>query len=274
MRRRSLVALLKASPWAYGGCRTRWSCAPLALTWQAQRGVAVSAETMRRWLPEVGWVWQRPKLVAKDDDPHRMAQLARIRYVVARRKRCEAMVGADALAPSSSGSMSWWTIRTPRRQRPSNRGGRITPSSRGSCCRPVVRARTRPSAPLATCMTYAPAIIHGHACGLWWRRSKRIWTRMALGHTSCHGSSMSPRSPWRSSTSPRRHTPTSPHECTNLVWTDLGCWPPLSLQAVVGSLGQGGHPSVPLWDPGIVLSSDNSCQPTVLAFIELYSIRL
>jgi transposase len=66
--RRSLVALRKASPRAYGWCRTRWSCATLALTLQAKRGITVSAETMRRWVHEVGWVWKRAKLVAKDDD--------------------------------------------------------------------------------------------------------------------------------------------------------------------------------------------------------------
>ena len=27
----------------------------------------VSAETMRRWLHEIGWAWTRPKLVAKDN---------------------------------------------------------------------------------------------------------------------------------------------------------------------------------------------------------------
>ena len=67
--RRSLLALLKAPPRAYGWCRTRWSCATLALTLQRKRGRIVSAETMRRWLHEIGWVWKRAKLVAKDDDP-------------------------------------------------------------------------------------------------------------------------------------------------------------------------------------------------------------
>ena len=81
MVRRSLVALLKAPPRAYGWCRTRWSCATLALTRQTKRGVTVSAETMRRWVHEVGWVWKRAKLVAKDDDPQRVGRLARIRYL-------------------------------------------------------------------------------------------------------------------------------------------------------------------------------------------------
>ena len=95
--RRSLVALLKATPRAHGWCRTRWSCAPLALTLQAKRGVVVSAETMRRWLHELGWVWKRAKLVAKDDDPHRVERLARIRFVYERLRLGEAMVFADEL---------------------------------------------------------------------------------------------------------------------------------------------------------------------------------
>jgi transposase len=77
--RRSLEAVLKAAPRTYGWCRTRWSCATLALTLPATRGLTVSAETMRRWLHEVGWVWKRAKLVAKDDDPQRVTRLARIR---------------------------------------------------------------------------------------------------------------------------------------------------------------------------------------------------
>src|ERR671915_1102973 len=95
--RRSLLALLKAPPRAYGWCRTRWSCATLALTLQAKRGITISAETMRRWLHEIGWVWKRAKLVAKDDDPQRVNRLARIRWVFEQLKRGEAMVFADEL---------------------------------------------------------------------------------------------------------------------------------------------------------------------------------
>jgi putative transposase len=95
--RRSLLALLKAPPRAYGWCRTRWSCATLALTLQTRRGVNVSAETLRRWVHEVGWVWKRAKLVAKDDDPHRVERLARIRYIFERLRCWEALVFADEL---------------------------------------------------------------------------------------------------------------------------------------------------------------------------------
>ena len=46
--RRSLLALLKAPPRAYGWCRTRWSCATVALTLEAKRGIKVSALQARR----------------------------------------------------------------------------------------------------------------------------------------------------------------------------------------------------------------------------------
>jgi transposase len=93
--RRALLALLKAPPRAYGWCHTRGSGATLALTRQAKRGLKVSAETRRRWLHEVGWVWQRAKLVAKDDDPHRVERLPRIRCIYAQWRRWEALVFAD-----------------------------------------------------------------------------------------------------------------------------------------------------------------------------------
>jgi transposase len=93
--RRSLLALLKAPPRACGWGRTRWSWATLALTLPSKRGLTVAAETRRRWLHERGWVWKRPTLVATDHDPRRIARLARIRYRVEPRTRCEAMVCAD-----------------------------------------------------------------------------------------------------------------------------------------------------------------------------------
>ena len=94
---RSLMALLKAPPRVYGWCRTRWSCATLAATFEAKRGLAVSAETVRRRVHEVGWGWKRAKRVAKDDDPHRVQRLARIRFVYEQLRLGEAIVFADEL---------------------------------------------------------------------------------------------------------------------------------------------------------------------------------
>ena len=95
--RRSLLALLKKSPAAYGWCRTRWSCATLALQLVAQRGFRVSAETVRRCLQALDWVWKRAKLTAKDNDPERAAKLARIRRVFERLGPREVLLFADEL---------------------------------------------------------------------------------------------------------------------------------------------------------------------------------
>jgi transposase len=95
--RRSLLALLKKSPAAYGWCRTRWSCATLALQLEAQRGIRVSAETVRRCLHALDWVWKRAKLAAKDSDPERISKLARIRHVYERLGPREVLLFADEL---------------------------------------------------------------------------------------------------------------------------------------------------------------------------------
>ena len=95
--RRSLLALLKAAPRAYGWCRTRWSCATLAVTLGTKRRMAVSAETVRRWLHEVGWVWKRAKLVAKDTDHKLLELLDIIRWVFEHPQAWEALIFADEL---------------------------------------------------------------------------------------------------------------------------------------------------------------------------------
>jgi hypothetical protein len=59
--------------------------------------MTVSAETMRRWLHDIGWVWTRAKLVAKDDAPQRVERLARSRFGYEQWPRGEAMGWADAL---------------------------------------------------------------------------------------------------------------------------------------------------------------------------------
>jgi transposase len=95
--KRSLLAILKAVPRACGWCRTRWSCATVALEVQTRRGMGVSAETVRRWLHELGWEWKRAKLVAKDNDPQRVEKLARIRYTCEQLRAGMALFFADEL---------------------------------------------------------------------------------------------------------------------------------------------------------------------------------
>jgi transposase len=94
---RSLLALLRKTPAAYGWCRTRWSCATLALQLEAQRSIRVSAETVRRCLHALAWVWKRAKLAAQDSDPERVSKLARIRAIFERFGPREALLFADEL---------------------------------------------------------------------------------------------------------------------------------------------------------------------------------
>jgi hypothetical protein len=93
--RRKLTKLLGSGPRAFGWMRTRWSGACLALTLSGPIGYQISAETVRRWLPQADDVWQRPSLVARDDDPARATLLARIGRPWEDVRPPEALVFAD-----------------------------------------------------------------------------------------------------------------------------------------------------------------------------------
>ncbi|MGE0824696.1 MAG: IS630 family transposase [Candidatus Binatia bacterium] len=95
--KRSVRALLKLPPRAVGWCRTRWSCATLAVELQMHRGLEVSAETLRHWFHELGWEWKRAKVAAKDDDSERVTKLARIRLAYEQLRAGAALFFADEL---------------------------------------------------------------------------------------------------------------------------------------------------------------------------------
>ena len=90
--------MLKTAPRAVGWCRTRWSCATLAVELQVRRGIAVSTETLRHWLHELGWEWKRAKGVAKDNDPEGVGKFARIRLAFEQLRVGAALFFADELA--------------------------------------------------------------------------------------------------------------------------------------------------------------------------------
>lgn len=93
--RRSLLSLLGKGPAVFGWCRTAWSSGTLSIELKARHGLIASAETVRRWLHEIGYVWKRAKLVAKDDDPERVEKLARIRAIAEGLGAREALLFAD-----------------------------------------------------------------------------------------------------------------------------------------------------------------------------------
>jgi len=95
--RQSVLGILHSAPRLCGWCRTRWSCATVALELFVRRRIPVSAETVRRWLHELGWEWKRAKLRAKDDDPERVEKLARIRVAFEQLRAGAALFFADEL---------------------------------------------------------------------------------------------------------------------------------------------------------------------------------
>ncbi len=95
--KRSLIAIIKRAPSSFGWCRTRWSCAALALELHTRRAASVSRETIRRWLHELGYGWKRARHIARDDDPERVGKLARIRSIIEGLAPSEALFFADEL---------------------------------------------------------------------------------------------------------------------------------------------------------------------------------
>ncbi len=94
---RRLLWLIKQPPRLFGWCRTRWSCAALALTISARTNVSWSRETVRQELRAQGFVWKRAKLKAKNDDPLRAKRLAKIRTVLENLRSDEAFFWCDEL---------------------------------------------------------------------------------------------------------------------------------------------------------------------------------
>jgi transposase len=94
---RMLSWLIKQPPRLFGWCRTRWSCATLALTIEARTQVVVSRETVRRELQAQHYVWKRAKLKTRDSDPERARRLAKIRDKIEHLRPWEALFFIDEL---------------------------------------------------------------------------------------------------------------------------------------------------------------------------------
>lgn len=78
-----LVSWVKTlSPRDFGYCRSRWSCATLALVLYSTQGVKVSVETVRRTLHQQQMVWRRPRPVLGRSDPQRAWKLRKIRELL------------------------------------------------------------------------------------------------------------------------------------------------------------------------------------------------
>lgn len=80
--RRLALWVATRTPEDFGYFRRRWSCETLAevLAWES--GVRVSAETVRRALHRLGYVWRRPRPVVGPEDPDYNAKLAAIHQLL------------------------------------------------------------------------------------------------------------------------------------------------------------------------------------------------
>lgn len=70
------------TPQDFGYFRTRWSCDILAEVLAWQTGIRKSAETIRRGLHRLGFVWRRPRPVVGPTDPEYESKLRRIQRLL------------------------------------------------------------------------------------------------------------------------------------------------------------------------------------------------
>lgn len=75
--------LRDTTPQDFGYFRRRWTCAMLAEALAWERGVRVSAETVRRGLRRAGYVWRRPRPVVGPTDPDYAAKIGRLGELLA-----------------------------------------------------------------------------------------------------------------------------------------------------------------------------------------------
>ena len=83
-------------PRQHGLLRSRWTCPLLALQLLAERGLAISRETIRRTLHRLGFRWRRPRPVPPSKDPVQKRQrLLRILTVLRQLARAEGFFFQD-----------------------------------------------------------------------------------------------------------------------------------------------------------------------------------
>jgi transposase len=83
------------TPRDFGFLRSRWTCAVAALLLGTTYRLAVSGETVRRWLHQADLVWRRPRPVLRRPDPARPQKLRALRRLLTRLPADEGAVFAD-----------------------------------------------------------------------------------------------------------------------------------------------------------------------------------
>ena len=89
-------------PTDFGFLRSRWCCKAVALLLLEVHGLAVSRETVRRWLHRGQLVWRRPRPTLGPKDPERAAILRKLRRLLARLPGDETAVFQDEVDINSN----------------------------------------------------------------------------------------------------------------------------------------------------------------------------
>lgn len=87
--------LLHFAPQDFGFFRSRWSCGLLALLLWEREGIRLRAETVRRGLVRMEFVWRRPRPVVGPRDPQHAAKVRRIQRLIANLPAGETAVFQD-----------------------------------------------------------------------------------------------------------------------------------------------------------------------------------
>jgi transposase len=87
--------LSQHTPRDFGFLRSRWTCALVVLLLWRWYQLAVSGETVRRWLHRADFVWRRPRPVVHRPDPLRQAKLRVLRRLLSALPTDEAAVFED-----------------------------------------------------------------------------------------------------------------------------------------------------------------------------------
>jgi transposase len=83
------------SPRDFGFLRSRWTCATVVVLLLSYYQLAVSRETVRRWLHQADLVWRRPRPVLRRQDPCRQGKVRALRRLLANLPADEVAVFED-----------------------------------------------------------------------------------------------------------------------------------------------------------------------------------
>jgi transposase len=87
--------LRTATPQDFGYFRQRWTCEMLAELLAWEKGIRLSAETIRRGLHRAGYVWRRPRPIVGPVDPEHAEKMERLRALLAALPDDETVVFQD-----------------------------------------------------------------------------------------------------------------------------------------------------------------------------------